>query len=160
DSFNPRVALVWMPGQKTTFKYLAGRAFRAPSAYEQYYTSPGYIQRNPALEPETIMTHEIVWEQDLGREVALTLSGYHYRLADLIPQGRDTNTGLLVNLNTNVVRTYGCESEIRFRVRGGVTGAAWVSYHDTEIVDGANFIAGSPDLTGNLGLVVPFERAF
>ncbi len=160
DTFNPRVALVLMPGRKTTLKFLAGRAFRAPNAFEQYYSSPGTgFQGNPSLSPETIVTHEVLWDQQLGPQVEATFSAYRYRLSDLIAQFADPNTGVLVTMNTDEVRSDGLETEVRFRVGNGLTGVTWVTYNDTEVVGGASFIPGSPRVTGNLGLVVPLGRA-
>ncbi|PYM66193.1 MAG: hypothetical protein DMD79_03320 [Candidatus Rokuibacteriota bacterium] len=50
---SPRVALIYHPVAGSTLKLLYGEAFRAPNAYELYYSAAGN-QANPGLQPETI----------------------------------------------------------------------------------------------------------
>ena len=64
DTFSrvtPRAAAIVMPSANQSFKYLYGQAFRAPNAYE-----PAITTRRRDLVPESIDTHEIVWEQYAG----------------------------------------------------------------------------------------------
>jgi iron complex outermembrane receptor protein len=65
DRVTPRGAVIVMPSANQSFKYLYGRAFRAPNAYELDY----YALANGYLNPESIATHEIVWEQYLGESL-------------------------------------------------------------------------------------------
>lgn len=87
--FNPRLAGIFTPVQGTNIKLLFGTAFRAASAYERFYASgdpevgDAYLV-NPDLKSETIQTYEVVLEQALGRHARAVLSGYYYRLDDLI----------------------------------------------------------------------------
>ena len=46
EAFSPRAALVYSPNPRTTLKYIYGRAFRAPNAYESYYAD-GITQERP-----------------------------------------------------------------------------------------------------------------
>lgn len=57
--FTPRIGLVYLLEDSQAVKLQYGNAFRAPVASE--LTSSGQIQGNPALEPETIDTYELVW---------------------------------------------------------------------------------------------------
>src|SRR5262245_3568001 len=61
DRVTPRTALIVMPSAHQSFKYLYGRAFRAPSAYERHEFYFGTQVNN--LTPESIDTHEFVWER-------------------------------------------------------------------------------------------------
>src|ERR1700728_3837384 len=36
-SFSPRVAVIYLPDERTAVKYIVGKAFRAPNGYEEYY---------------------------------------------------------------------------------------------------------------------------
>jgi iron complex outermembrane receptor protein len=56
---SPRVGLIWSPHPKNAVKLLYGEAFRAPTANELRGT-PGLIQENPSLDPETVATRELV----------------------------------------------------------------------------------------------------
>jgi outer membrane cobalamin receptor len=55
----PRAAAIVMPSPSQSFKYLFGSAFRAPNAYELNTFYFGV----PNLRPESINTHEVVWER-------------------------------------------------------------------------------------------------
>lgn len=86
---NPRGAVVYQPWERTFFKALYGRAFRAPSQFEGYYASSFDYKANPDLQPETIDTYELVWEQYLGKAHRLSVAGYWYDIEDLISQSLD-----------------------------------------------------------------------
>jgi iron complex outermembrane receptor protein len=59
ETINPRVAAIYNPWEKTTFKLLYGEAFRAPNVYEYAYSSVSN-RPNPNLQPETIKTYEAI----------------------------------------------------------------------------------------------------
>ena len=77
---SPRAALIVVPSPNQSFKYLFGRAFRAPNAYELYY----YGTTPPDLRPESIRTHEVVWEQYTATWLRTSVSAYTCRTSDLI----------------------------------------------------------------------------
>ena len=82
-SFNrttPRGAVIVMPSANHSLKYLYGRAFRAPNAYELYY----YRDASAYLQPESIDTHEWVWEAYFGERVRTAVSTYRYRASQLV----------------------------------------------------------------------------
>ena len=82
-SFNrttPRGAVIVMPSANHSIKYLYGRAFRAPNAYELYY----YRDASAYLQPESIATHEWVWEAYFGERVRTAVSTYRYRASQLV----------------------------------------------------------------------------
>ena len=66
-----------MPTPHQSFKYLYGRAFRAPNIYEriEFYFGPGVA----ALRPESIDTHEFVWERYTSDWLRTSVSGYWYK---------------------------------------------------------------------------------
>jgi outer membrane cobalamin receptor len=89
----PRGAVIVMPSSNQSFEYLYGRAFRAPNMYELYY----YADATSYLCPESIDTHELVWEQYVGEWLRTSLSGYRYtasRLITLNTVDRVTPSGL------------------------------------------------------------------
>jgi iron complex outermembrane receptor protein len=101
---NPRLAVIYTPVERGALKLLYCRAFRAPNVYELYYESPSSLIpmiANPALEPETITTYEIVYEQFVGQSFRGTLSGYRYRIDNLIDRStrgyRSSRTFAAVN---------------------------------------------------------------
>ena len=66
-----------------SLKYLYGRAFRAPNAYELYY----YRDASAYLQPESIDTHEWVWEAYFGERVRTAVSTYRYKASQLVDLG-------------------------------------------------------------------------
>jgi outer membrane receptor protein involved in Fe transport len=83
DAINPRLALIYKPWDNTSFKFLYGTSFRAPSANELYYTDPT-TQANSNLKPEHIKTYEGIIEYQPDRSLRLTAVGFHYEINNLI----------------------------------------------------------------------------
>ncbi len=108
----PRGAVIVMPSSNQSFKYLYGRAFRAPNMYELYY----YDDATSYLQPESIDTHEVVWEQYVGEWLRTSLSGYRYT-ATPTNHGRCRRSGRRVR-----VRVLQRRHAARERVRGGGRG--------------------------------------
>ena len=75
-AFSPRVGLIYNPLEGTTLKALYGTAFRAPSFLELILSDD--------LEPEEISAYELVYEQEIGRYLRSTVSGFYNRMEDLI----------------------------------------------------------------------------
>lgn len=61
-----RGALVYQYSDTTQFKMLYGEAFRAPSFTETRAFVSSSMVGNPNLQPETIRTVDIVWQQNFG----------------------------------------------------------------------------------------------
>lgn len=81
----PRLALIARPYDKGLTKLVAGRAFRAPNAYELDYNDGGVTQAAAGnLEAETITTLELEHAHDLTNELRLTVAGYHNRITNLV----------------------------------------------------------------------------
>ena len=65
------------PSSNQSFKYLYGSAFRAPNEYELNTFYFGERQRD--LRPESIDTHELVWERYTNDWLRTSVSTYWYR---------------------------------------------------------------------------------
>lgn len=133
---NPRLALIWRPGaeDKTIFKLLGGRAFRAPSIYELTYNDGGLTQiPSPQLEPETIYTGELEVTQRLPRDLSLTGSLYTNRIGNRIEQvGGGSMADPLRYINaTSQLWTVGAELELRRVFRNGWMLAAQYAFQRT-----------------------------
>lgn len=120
----PRAAVIAGPSSTEVVKYLYGRAFRAPNAYELFY----WGDRSASLVPETIDTHEVVWERYTGEWLRTSLAGYWYdaeRLIALRPApGGDESDLQFVNEGRTSAR--GVEIEAELRLKRGVQ--AFASY--------------------------------
>ena len=109
-SISPRAALIYQPSTKVSYKFLYGRAFRNPTAFELFYSLAFAQIQNPSARPEKANTFEFVVERKLAREVNALLSVYHYDLKGLLV-GVITPGGLLQYQNTDTARASGVEVE-------------------------------------------------
>ncbi len=58
SQFNPRVALLWMPGN-FVFKAIYASAFQNASNWTKYSTNTSRLKNNPNLDPEKVTNYEI-----------------------------------------------------------------------------------------------------
>jgi outer membrane receptor protein involved in Fe transport len=153
-STNPRAALVWQPEERTALKLIAGRAFRAPNAYEAYYADGFSAKSNPDLGPEEIATYEAVVEHQLGRSTRAALSLYHHEIENLIVQTIDPGDGLLVFVNAASASGPGLELELERRWDGGQRARlayAWQGIED----DSGSELVNSPEHVASALLETP-----
>lgn len=160
DSFggttNPRLALVYKPLEGTIFKLLYGEAFRAPSAFEFYYHDNGNIIANPDLKPEKIRTYELVYEQYLGEHFRSSLSGFYYRIDNLITQTTDVVPAQLQNIGS--ADSKGVELELEGKWSNGLQGRFSYSFQDTENLQTGKILSNSPQHLAKLNLTAPLFR--
>ena len=107
-AFDPRVALIYNPFDGSTIKGIYGTAFRAPNFSE--LSDPRFQE----IKPEEITSYELVYEQELGRHLRSSVSGFYNDMNHLIvfDSGNFTNfnaqtTGLELALEgfwTNGIR--------------------------------------------------------
>lgn len=113
----PRAALIFLPSSMQSFKYLYGSAFRAPNAYElnDFY----FGARVHDLRPESIDTHELVWERYVKDWLRTSISGYWYKADGLITETLDSSAELGATfVNEGEVRARGLDLEAQMRLKG------------------------------------------
>jgi outer membrane receptor for ferrienterochelin and colicins len=128
----PRAALIVLPSPMQSFKYLYGSAFRAPNQNElnDVFYGPGVAN----LGPESIDTHEVVWERYLNDSLRTSVSGYWYKADRLITAIPDDSSNLgLTYVNQGQVRAKGLELESQVLLKRGAQ--ALVSYALQNAVD-------------------------
>jgi len=115
---SPRAALIYQPSTRISYKFLYGRAFRNPTAFELFYTDPtAAALANAAARPENETTFEFVVERKLTHRLNALLSAYRYDVSDLLVgeytaagefqyrnAGRDRSSGLEMELNGHPLR--------------------------------------------------------
>jgi iron complex outermembrane receptor protein len=121
---SPRAALIYTPSPKTTFKLLAGRAFRAPSVFELYYESPAVdYKANPLLKPEHIETLELIGQRFIGGGIQFSASAFTNRLTGLTDQRLDPGPdSLLVFQNVGEAHSRGLELGLEVNRGHGLSG--------------------------------------
>jgi iron complex outermembrane receptor protein len=77
-AFDPRLALIYNPFEKSTFKAIYGTAFRAPNFSE--LSDPRFQN----IQPENITSYELVYEQEYGQHLQSSLSGFYNQMDHLI----------------------------------------------------------------------------
>lgn len=156
---NPRAALVYQLSEESTLKFLAGTAFRAPSAYELYYDDD-YSKPNPNLDPETIETYEVVYENRFSDHWKATFSGFYYKIEDLIDQVQDGP--LMQYQNISEVTANGAEVGLEGQFDSGLRGR--LSYACVQTLDKStrSELMNSPGHIVNFNLIYPLlpERLF
>ena len=147
---SPRAALIYTPSSTTTFKLLAGRAFRAPNEYELQYVD-FQSQANPLLEPEHIETLELIAQRFIGGGVQISASAFRNRLTGLISQRVNAADGLVTFENLDEIHSRGVELGLNVNRGHGLTGELSYSFQRTE--DRATAI----QLTNSPGHMVQME---
>jgi outer membrane receptor for ferrienterochelin and colicins len=128
----PRAALIVLPSSAQSLKYLYGRAFRTPNAFEMNTVFFGEEVEN--LRPESIDTHELVWERYINDWLRTSASTYWYKGEQLITLIPDDSSFLGISyVNRGEVRAKGLEFEAQMRFGGA--SRALMSYALQSAVD-------------------------
>jgi len=156
---NPRLALIYSPFEKTTFKLIYGSAFRAPSDMELYYGGEGLgYKTNASLKPETINTYELVYEQSIGPNLRSTVSAFCNRIKDLINLTTDPADNMRIFKNIGNVEAKGLEFELAGKWDGGLAGRVSYTYQKTEDKDTGEILSNSPKHLAKLNISVPLLK--
>jgi len=168
SSINPRIAGIWQAKQ-TTLKLLYSSAFRAPNAYELFYENTIAQKAARMLEPESIESYELIWEQQLSSSLHLITSVYHNSIEDMLILVTDPDDGFEIFDNTAEVESEGFELELLVNFSEGWSGSASYAYQKSQDGYGANLVnyaqnmfklnALSPLIADNflLGLELQYE---
>jgi outer membrane receptor for ferrienterochelin and colicins len=145
-AFNPRLALIYNPVEKSTLKAIYGTAFRVPNFLELAISPPGQL-----LQPENITSYELVYEQEIGRHVRSSLSGFYNQMDDLIV----LNSGSFANFNAE---TKGMELALSGLWADGIRGRVSYTLQETRNHSVDWEMPDSPNHLVKLNLSVPLYR--
>jgi iron complex outermembrane receptor protein len=143
-TFNPKAALIYKITDDLVAKYLFGRSFRAPNAYETDYRDPvNNWKANPELKEESMISHELVLEYYQGPGQRLSMSWFHYSIKDMISQTVKSDGSTMFE-NTNKARIIGfeLEGEWAWETWSGRLGYSYQKARDLEHHTG---LANSPE---------------
>jgi iron complex outermembrane receptor protein len=152
---SPRAALIYTPSSTTTFKLLAGRAFRAPNDYELQYNQSHLATVNPTLQPEHIETLELIAQRLIGGGVEISASAFRNRLTDLLSRRPDTASGGQYLANVDEIHSRGVELGLNVNRGHGVTGKLSYSFQRTEDRASGIQLTNSPEQMVQLELRSP-----
>jgi outer membrane receptor for ferrienterochelin and colicins len=140
---NPRAALIYSPWDKATFKFLYGQSFRAPNFFELFYSAPG-IEPNPSLQPESVKTMELAWEQYFANHFRITVSGFYYPIRSLISEQVDPTDGNAFFINAGSLDLRGLDFELKRKLPGGLEGTVSYSFQDASNHSARRPLTNSP----------------
>jgi outer membrane receptor protein involved in Fe transport len=66
QKLSPRIAAIYVPWTSASIKAIYSEAFRGPNVVETYFHSPQYLLPAAPLEPETVKSAEVSFEQRFG----------------------------------------------------------------------------------------------
>ena len=153
STWNPRAALIYSPWTNSTIKAIYGQAYRAPNAYELYYEAPGYSS-NPHLNPETVHSYELVYEQGLGTHFRMTSSIFYEDINDLINFKTDS-AGNVIFGNVAAATSKGGEVELDANWGSGWQGRVSYTYADARDSATDERLSNSPEHLAKLNLTAP-----
>lgn len=136
DTVSPRLAALWSPGPRWTWKWLQGRAFREPNLYETTFAD-GTQQANSAVQEETLHSRELAGTWRASDTWTWSAALYSLRMSNLIelvpqPDGmnRFENRGTARSRGAELEGTYVSAAGLQWRtswsrqqVRNPATGA-------------------------------------
>ena len=165
DSFggttNPRLALIYKPVEGSALKLLYGNAFRAPNAYELYYQDGVSSAANPSLKPEKIQTYELIYEQYFREHYRSSVSGFYYRVHDLItslPVDPADPLGPTRYVNVDSIDARGVELELEGKWQSAVEGRVSYTYQKSQDANTGAPLTNSPDHLAKINLILPLYR--
>ncbi len=152
---SPRGALLYQHSEWAV-KFLYGRSFRNPSAYQLFYSDGLAVEGNPNLRPETGNTVEVDVERKLGKRMNLQASAYGYRLRDFLV-GVALPDGLIQYQNDDRIQAEGVELEINGRPANWIEATASYALQSTR---DETLLENSPQHLAKLRFAVPLGRKF
>ena len=156
---SPRAALIYQPSDQWSYKFLFGRSFRNPSAFQLFYDDGFAAVANPDLHPESANTVEVDVERKLGRRMNLVAAGYSYWLNNFL-EGVYTDAGLFQFQNRGKIHATGIEIEINGRPFSWLETTASYAFQKSTDYDADGVLENSPDHLAKLRFAVPLGRKF
>jgi iron complex outermembrane receptor protein len=149
-SFNPRLALIYNPFGQSVFKAIYGTAFRAPNFFE--LSDP----RNQDIDPETITTYELVYEQGIGNHLRSSVAGFYNQIDDLIRFNSAAGSQRFENLSGATAK--GVELALDGLWSGGLRGRLSYTLQETEDTETDKILTDSPRHLVKLNLTAPLLK--
>jgi outer membrane receptor protein involved in Fe transport len=158
DNFlSPRAALIYQPSDWAV-KFLYGRGFRNPSAFQLFYSDGHATQGNPDAHAESADTVEFDLERKLGKRINVQASAYGYRMRNFL-EGLALPDGLIQYQNAGTIQAEGIEFEVSGRPAHWLETTASYSVQRSRLT-GTGFLQNSPSQLGKVRFSIPLGRHF
>ena len=156
---SPRAALIYQPSSDWTYKFLYGRAFRNPSAFDLFYDDGLVGVANPNARPEKVDTLEVNVERRLGTRMNLVTSAYAYQMRDFLV-GVYNDNGVAQTQNAGKIHAQGLEIELQARPASWLEATASYSIQESDDDLTMEDFPNSPRHLAKLHFAVPLGRKF
>jgi len=156
---SPRAALIYQPSIDWTYKFLYGRSFRNPSAFDLFYEDGLAAVANPNARAEKVDTVEVDVERRLGKRVNMVTAAYGYRMHDFLV-GVFTDSGLGQTQNAGKIHALGLELELQARPAAWLEATASYAIQSADDDVAKTDLPNSPQHLAKLHLAVPLGRKF
>lgn len=145
---NPRLALVWATTAELTTKFLAGRAFRAPTFLDLDARNNPAVMGNPDLKPEIIKTYEVSFDYRPNPSFRTGINFFYHDIKDKI----HAVGGTLATTNENVGAQTGRggEWEWKWNVSRELILTGWYAHQRNEVKDDGSDAGFAPRNSANL----------
>ena len=153
---NPRTAIIFRPDRKTSLKYTYGRAFRAPTNFEMYYTNVAFQKGNPAIKPERIQSHSIGAERAVTPWFRVNADFFYNSLSELLEQQADPSDGFNRFVNLSSVSSKGFDLELSAERRWLRSSLAYTYQQSTDRLLHTSLI-NTPAHLAKLKLLLPIR---
>lgn len=158
NSVNPRAAIIWTPAATSIYKLLYGEAFRAPNAYESYYTDGDTQKTASNLSPEKVRTYEAIWEQYFGNVYNSSISAFYYRINNLIALTTDPSDNLMVNRNIEQVEAKGIDFALQAKLETGLMGRISYTWQEATNANSGAWLINSPHHLAKANVSIPVYK--
>jgi iron complex outermembrane receptor protein len=156
---SPRAALIYQPSLNWTYKFLYGRSFRNPTAFDLFYDDGIVGIANPDAKPEKVDTLEVDVERRVGKRLNLMAAGYGYRLDDFLVSVY-TPSGAGQTQNAGRIHAAGFALELQARPTGWLEATAGYSVQAADYAAAGTTLPNSPRHLAKLHFGVPLGRRF
>jgi outer membrane receptor protein involved in Fe transport len=158
DFVSPRVALIYQPSSWAV-KFLYGRGFRNPSAFQLFYSDGHATQGNPSARAESADTVEFDVERRLGKRMNVKASAYGYRMRNFL-EGLALPDGLIQYQNDGTSQAEGIELEIGGRPARWLEATVSYALQRSRLTTGNEILENSPSQLGKVRFAVPLGQRF
>ncbi|HTQ55501.1 MAG TPA: TonB-dependent receptor [Bryobacteraceae bacterium] len=154
---SPRLALVYQPGSRTSYKVVYGRPFRAPSVYEMFYQDGITQVANPKLRPESAQGVEVSVERKVGRSAYVLANAFDYDMHAVI-QTVWLTSSVSQYQNAGARNSRGIEFELGGHLRPWLETTASLTLDHAVETDAHAALPNSPGRTAKLRAAIPVYR--
>jgi outer membrane receptor for ferrienterochelin and colicins len=158
-AISPRAALMFLPTNSTSVKYVFNRAFRAPDPYDEFYVDdlePSETTRS--LQTERIQTHSVIVEHSFNRWLRGSIVGFDNDLLRAISESVSSATGGTIISNGRGDNGHGAEFELIANYAQGWSGRASYTFMRTSRTGDDIQVPNSPSGLGKLNSTTPVSR--